>query len=98
MRTHPSTAAIPIVVCRPADPHVARILHEPGGRVHHATARPSSLRETIAAALTPAAGDPGPPFRGHGTGRPVRQYPSPPPAASGSAPPDADIVRPVQPA
>jgi DNA-binding response OmpR family regulator len=52
---HPSTAAIPIVVCGPPDVHLSRLLGSADRRVFHA-APPSCLRETVAAALTMPVG------------------------------------------
>jgi DNA-binding response OmpR family regulator len=96
MRTHPSTAAIPIVVVGAPDRHVTRLLANTGGRVHHAPL-PSCLRETIAVALTTAADDPAPPFRRHGTAQPVRQHVSPRRTIRGSMPPGADVAPPTRP-
>jgi CheY-like chemotaxis protein len=91
----PSTAAIPIVVCGPADAHLTRLLDSADGRVLHA-ALPSCLRETVAAALSTPADDPVPPLRRHAMAEAVRPHSSPPGVISGSTLPDTDVARPAQ--
>jgi CheY-like chemotaxis protein len=55
LESHPSTAALPVVVCGPVDTELQRRFEDGSGRVIRALLVPSSIRSAVSAALDAGA-------------------------------------------